>query len=95
MGDLLNDLMRYEKDENWEDLDTDGEKIVFGRLKALEELAIYINTMRESLTKLLVMNGANDCETDADLKDRWRNITLDNSDTSENDKEEQINTILE
>jgi len=94
MGDLLNDLMRYEKDENWENLDTDGEKIVFGRLKALEELAIYINTMRESLTKLLVMNGANDCETDEDLKDRWRNVVLDNSDNSENDKEE-LNNILE
>mgnify|MGYP003153772334 CR=1 FL=1 len=84
MGDLLNDLMRYEKDENWERLDTDGEKIVFGRLKALEELAVYIDTM----------NGANNCENDDDLKDRWRNITLDNSDNSENDKEE-LNTILE
>ena len=84
MGDLIDNFMRYEKDECWETLDTDGEKIVFGRLKALEELALYIDTMRESLTKLLVINGAKDCETDDDLKERWKNVKgLDNSSSEE------------
>ena len=94
MGDLINNLMRYEKDDCWETLDTDGEKIVFGRLKALEELSLYIDLMRESLTRLLVVNGAKDCETEDDLKERWRGIPMDGSDTSDNDKEE-LKTIIE
>ena len=37
----------------------------------LEDLAVYIDTMRESLTRHLVVSGANDCETDEDFKKRW------------------------
>ena len=82
MGDLECDFMKFKTDE-WEKIDTDGEKFVYGRLKALEELALYINTMRESLTRLLVVNGCQDCETDDDLKDRWRNVQLDHSSSEE------------
>ena len=83
MGDLECDFMKF-KTEEWEKIDTDGEKFVYGRLKALEELALYIDTMRESLTKLLVVNGCNDCESDEDLKERWRNVKgLDNSSSEE------------
>ena len=85
MGDLNCDFMKTKVDQ-WENLDTDGEKYVYGRLKALEELALYIDTMRESLTKLLVVNGAKDCESDDDLKERWKNVKgLD-----ENCEEEKI-----
>ena len=55
MGDLECDFMKVKLTE-WETLDTDGEKFVYGRLKALEDLALHIEVMRESLTRLLVTN---------------------------------------
>ena len=72
MGDLECEIMTGKGFGDWEKLDIDGEKFVYGRLKALEELSLYIDTMRESLTKLLVINGANKCESDNDLKERWK-----------------------
>ena len=39
---------KYKKCE-FPDLDYEQEKIMYGKLKMLEDLAIYIDTMRESL----------------------------------------------
>lgn len=78
MGDLECNLMKTKLTE-WETLDTDGEKFVYGRLKALEDLALHIEVMRESLTRLLVTNTGGACETDEDLKKRWKGVNgLDN-----------------
>lgn len=87
MGDLEIEFMKYKNNE-WDTLDIDNQKFVYGRLKALEELALYIDTMRESLTKLLVVNGCQDCETEDDLKERWSGVKgLDNSISSNSDNE--------
>ena len=67
MGDLECDFMKVKLTE-WETLDTDG------RLKALEDLALHIEVMRESLTRLLVTNTGGVCETDEDLKKRWKGV---------------------
>ena len=64
---------KYKKSE-FPELDYEAEKIIYGKLKMLEDLAVYIDTMRESLTRHLVVNGANDCETDEDFKDRWEGV---------------------
>ena len=64
------DKFKYKKSE-FPDLDYEAEKIIYGKLKMLEDLAVYIDTMRESLTRHLVVSGANDCETDEDFKKRW------------------------
>ena len=78
MGDLNIDLMRYKQD-HFDKISLDEEKITFGKLKALEDLSNYIDCLREAYTKLLVVNGARDCETDDDLKERWKNVKgLDN-----------------
>ena len=73
MGDLNLDFLKYKKDE-FEQISYDDEKIIFGKLKVLEHLSVYIDTLRESYTKHLVLNGARDCETDEDLKERWKNV---------------------
>ena len=79
MGDLNIDLMKFKEDE-FGQISVDEEKITFGKLKALEDLSNYIDCLREAYTKLLVVNGCRDCETDEDLKERWRNVKgLDNN----------------
>ena len=67
------DKFKYKKSE-FPDLDYEAEKIIYGKLKMLEDLAVYIDTMRESLTRHLVVSGANDCETDEDFKKRWEGV---------------------
>lgn len=69
---------KYKKSE-FEVLSIDDEKHIWGKLKALENLAVYIDCMRESLTRHLVVNGAKDCETDEDMKERWKELQSDNS----------------
>ena len=44
-------------------LDEDKKKEYLGRLKSLGELSCYIDVLRESLTRELVINGVN-CEDD-------------------------------
>ena len=73
MGDLEGDLMKFKQSE-WDRLSLDEEKITFGKLKMLEQLSEFINVMRMSLTKSLVVNGAKDCETDDDLEKRWKEL---------------------
>lgn len=69
MDDLLKQY-RFKKSE-FDKLSFDDEKILYGRLKMLEDLALYIDQLRESYTRHLVVNGAQDCESEADLKKRW------------------------
>ena len=64
------DKFKYKKSE-FEELSFDDEKVIWGKLKMLEELAALIDAMRESLTRHLVVNGAGDCENEDDLKKRW------------------------
>jgi hypothetical protein len=65
------------KECEFEQLSFCDEKILYGRLKMLEDLALYIDQLRESYTRHLVVNGAQDCETEADLKKRWTENTDD------------------
>ncbi len=56
------DFMNF-KENQFEHLKTNIDKaLVFGQLKALKNLALYIDNMRESLTRLLVVNGIEDEE---------------------------------
>ncbi len=56
------DFMHF-KENQFENLKTNIDKaLVFGQLKALKNLALYIDNMRESLTRLLVVNGIEDEE---------------------------------
>tara|TARA_R110002073_G_scaffold150416_2_gene304540 strand:+ start:299 stop:559 length:261 start_codon:yes stop_codon:yes gene_type:complete len=79
---------KYKKCE-FPDLDYEQEKIMYGKLKMLEDLAIYIDTMRESLTRHLIVNGASDCVSYEDFKKRWEGVKgLDG------DKDEEENIII-
>ena len=69
MLDFLED-MRFRKSE-FEELDLTEEKIVYGRLKALEDLSAYIEQMRLSLTRLLVVNKV-EGETEEEIKKEWK-----------------------
>ena len=61
------DFMNF-KENQFEHLKTNIDKaVVYGQLKALKSLALYIENMRESLTRLLVVNGIED-EEDFDDK---------------------------
>jgi hypothetical protein len=62
------------KESEFEDLDYNEEREVWGKLKILEEIATYIDAMRESYTRHLVVNGAGECKTDEDFKKRWGEI---------------------
>tara|TARA_R110002126_G_scaffold35754_2_gene109604 strand:+ start:1179 stop:1415 length:237 start_codon:yes stop_codon:yes gene_type:complete len=56
------DFMHF-KENQFEHLKTNIDKaLVFGQLKSLKNLALYIENMRESLTRLLVVNGIEDEE---------------------------------
>tara|TARA_R110000868_G_scaffold400263_1_gene674530 strand:- start:713 stop:1015 length:303 start_codon:yes stop_codon:yes gene_type:complete len=56
------EFMKFSNNQ-FETLKTNTDKaLVFGKLKALENLALYIDSMRESLTRLLVVNGIEDEE---------------------------------
>ena len=72
MDDL--DFMKFKKSA-FEKLETKIDKaLIYGKLQALESLAIYIETMRESYTRLLVVNGIEDEE---DFK---KKVIIDDSD---------------
>lgn len=64
------------KESQFEVLKNEQEKaLTYGRLKMLEDLAQHIETMRESYTRLLVVNGvADDEQADALLKDRHKGV---------------------
>tara|TARA_R110000787_G_scaffold189185_1_gene300873 strand:+ start:119 stop:370 length:252 start_codon:yes stop_codon:yes gene_type:complete len=72
------DFLKF-KESQFDTLKTNIDKaLVYGQLKSLESLAIYIDQMRESLTRLLVINGISD-EEDFNkkvIKDDNSDITL-------------------
>ena len=69
--DAVRDLMRLSKNQ-WSSLD-DYEKIVsLGKLKMLEELAAYIECLRLSYTKELLVNGLPPTENEKELKDLFK-----------------------
>ena len=66
--EALKDFMSVKKNE-WENLD-DYEKIIgMGKLKMLEELASYIECLRLSYTKQLLVNGLPPTEDEKEIKD--------------------------
>lgn len=79
-----------EKEEQFERLDPTGEKLAYGQLQILSVLAEMIANMRESLTRQLVVNGANDCETEEDMKKRWEGLDLEKEKEIEQELEEDI-----
>jgi len=67
------DLMKWKTDQ-WEHLKDERDKcIIVGRLEMLKDLTDYFNGMRESYTRLLVINGVEEKEYD-DLKCRHKNV---------------------
>jgi len=67
------DLMKWKTDQ-WEHLKDERDKcIIVGRLEMLKDLTDYFNGMRESYTRLLVINGVEEKEYD-DLKSRHKNV---------------------
>ena len=75
MADL--DFLKFKKSA-FDKLETKIDKaVIYGKLQALESLAIYIDTLRESYTRLLVVNGISDEE---DFK---KKVIIDDSDTDD------------
>jgi len=67
------DLMKWKTDQ-WEHLKDERDKcIIVGRLEMLKDLTDYFNGMRESYTRLLVINGVEEKEYD-ELKSRHKNV---------------------
>ncbi len=65
------DLMKWKQDE-WEHLKDHRDKcIVVGKLEMLKDLTEYLETLRESYTRLLVINGIDEKEYDS-LKSRYK-----------------------
>ena len=64
------------KENQFEVLKTEQDKaLTYGRLKMLEDLAQHIETMRESYTRLMVVNGvADDAQANGLLKDRHKGV---------------------
>jgi len=52
------------QDSKFKTLDDNEKKITLGKLKQLESIVELLNTMRESLTRELVVNG---CESEEDI----------------------------
>ena len=79
-------LMKYKKDQ-WEHLKDERDKcIIVGRLEMLADLTEYFNGMRESYTRLLVINGVEEKEYE-ELKSRHKNVKgLDGDVPDENSK---------
>lgn len=83
--------MKYKQSE-WQELKTDTEKaLVIGKLEGYKDCVDYLNSMRESLTRLLLVNDVkeedyekikNSCEGISDVKDEKVKI-IDSSDYDE------------
>lgn len=67
------DLMKWKADQ-WEQLKDQRDKcIVVGKLEMLKDLTDYIEGLRESYTRLLVINGIDEEEYDK-LKSRYKGV---------------------
>ena len=65
--------MKYKTSE-WQELKTDAEKaLVIGKLEGYKDCVDYLNSMRESLTRLLLVNDVKE-EDYEKLKNRWEGI---------------------
>ena len=69
-------------------LTLDQKKEVMGRLKALDELSLYVDIIRESYTRELVVNGINS-EEDL-IKESKKELTSSTELSSGNESEETI-----
>jgi hypothetical protein len=67
-------------------LTLDQKKEVMGRLKALDELSLYVDIIRESYTRELVVNGINS-EEDL-IKESKKELTSSTELSSGNESEE-------
>ena len=85
----MDDLMKYKKNE-WQELQTDAEKaMIIGKLEAYKDCVDYLNTMRECLTRLLLVNDVKEEEYDT-LKKRYSGIKgLDNEYDKDDDGDHQ------
>tara|TARA_R110001632_G_scaffold45778_2_gene116451 strand:- start:214 stop:570 length:357 start_codon:yes stop_codon:yes gene_type:complete len=80
--------MKYKTDQ-WETLKDHRDKcIIVGRLEMLKDLNDYFDGMRESYTRLLVINGVEEKEYD-DLKSRHRNVKGLDGSADECDEDEK------
>lgn len=72
-----NDLMALMKTgvsdmkEQFEKLDKNGVIETYGKLKGLESMAHILDATRESLTRLLVVNGVDVTKDIAELRKEW------------------------
>lgn len=71
-----NDLMSLMKtginpESQFEKLNKTGVIETYGKLKGLETLSHIIDATRESLTRLLVVNGVDVKKSEVELKEEW------------------------
>ena len=76
--------MKYKTSE-WQELKTDAEKsLVIGKLEGYKDCVDYLNSMRESLTRLLLVNDVKE-EDYEKLKNRWEGKKVKIIDSSDYD----------
>jgi len=78
-----NDLMSLMKtginpESHFEKLNKTGVIETYGKLKGLETLSHIIDATRESLTRLLVVNGVDVKKSEVELKEEWERESEDN-----------------
>jgi len=77
-------LMKWKTDQ-WEHLKDDRDKcIIVGRLEMMKDFTEYFNNVRESYTRLLVVNGVTEEDYDK-LKKRYHDIKGLDGDVNDND----------
>lgn len=94
--EALKDFMSVKKNE-WQQLDHYEKIISMGKLKMLEELASYIECLRLSYTKELLVNGMPPTEDEKELKDLFEVKKIekekDKDKKEEEDKKEKIKEV--
>jgi len=79
------DLMKH-KENQWDELKTDAQKaLVIGKLEAYENIVNYFNSMRESLTRLLLVNDVKEEDYDK-LKKKFESGSEEKSTQTEIEK---------
>lgn len=84
--EALKDFMSVKKNQ-WENLDDYQKIISMGKLKMLEELASYIECLRLSYTKELLVNGMPPTEDENELKDLFEVKKIEKENEEEKIKE--------
>ena len=80
--DCNSDLMSIMKtglnpDSQFEKLNKNGVIETYGKLKGLEHLSHIIDATRESLTRLLVVNGVDVNKSEVELREEWERESID------------------